>query len=358
MKLMTIVGARPQFVKAGALSRVLRDYSDIQEVLVHTGQHYDAGMSDIFFREMEIPQPDHSLSMGNLSHGAMTGRMMEALESLIVQERPDYVMVYGDTNSTLAGALAAKKLHCPVIHVEAGLRSYNMAMPEEINRILTDRISDLLFCPTKQAKANLKSEGFDSFPCRIILSGDVMEDAARYYAERIGKDDHLLHSLGLKHGQYVLATLHRQENVDDPVVLGRICAALDKVHAQWPVVLPLHPRTRARMDDMSVKTNAMILEPVGYFDMIRLLRDARLVLTDSGGLQKEAYFFRKFCVTLRPETEWVELVEHGYNILAGCDKQNILDAVDQLSHREWPWGEALYGGGTACRTIAETLATM
>lgn len=358
MKLLTIVGARPQFVKAGALSRILREYPSIQEVLVHTGQHYDQGMSDIFFKEMDIPVPRYALGIGNLGHGAMTGRMLERLEEVILTERPDYVLVYGDTNSTIAGALAAKKLFCPVIHVEAGLRSYNMAMPEEINRILTDRISDILFCPTQHAVDNLKVEGFDHFDCRIIRSGDVMEDAARYYSSLIGDDLDFLNNLGLNKNQYILATLHRQENVDNPLVLKEIYSTFDAIHEQFPIILPLHPRTHSRMNTSGISSKVKIIPPVGYFDMIRLIRNSRFVMTDSGGLQKEAYFFGKFCITLRSETEWVELVEHGFNILTGPSKSNILSAAGHLTHLEWPVKIDLYGGGRASRVIAETIIAL
>lgn len=356
MNLLTIIGARPQFVKAAAVSRALRRQGGIREKIVHTGQHFDANMSDIFFEEMEIPAPDHHLEIHSLSHGAMTGRMLERIEEVLLAERPDGVLVYGDTNSTLAGALAAKKQHIPVFHVEAGLRSFNMEMPEEINRILTDRISDVLFCPTQTAVDNLEREGFEHFDNEVVLCGDVMEDAALYYAGRAAEKSDVLKRLGLLNRPYYLCTLHRQENTDAPERLKAIVGALHALHRDVPVLLPLHPRTRKVLEQQGIRLDVEILPPLGYFDMLHVLQNAAMVLTDSGGLQKEAYFFSKYCVTLRDQTEWTELVDHGYNRLAGADVERILAAVQYFSGAVFQKGESLYGGGRAAERIAEYLA--
>ncbi len=357
MKILTIVGARPQFVKAAAVSRVLRAQPGIEEKIIHTGQHFDANMSEVFFEEMAIPRPGFQLDIHSLSHGAMTGRMLEQIEGILKAEQPDAVMVYGDTNSTLAGALAAKKMGIRVAHVEAGLRSFNMAMPEEINRILTDRISDVLFCPTDTAVANLEKEGFRNFDCEIIQNGDVMQDAALYYAAQALQKSTLLRELGLEGKDFVLCTFHRQENTDTPIRLKGILQALNALNREIPVVVPLHPRTRKIIDEQQLKLEARVLPPLGYFDMIRLLQTARLVLTDSGGLQKEAYFFNKFCVTLREETEWSELVQHGYNQLAGTDTARILEAVASFTGRDFIKEEEFYGGGQAADRIANWFAS-
>ena len=285
---MTIVGARPQFVKAAAMSREFASRQGIEEILVHTGQHFDANMSEVFFTEMEIPRPNYNLDVHSLSHGAMTGRMLEGIEDLIEKEKPDVVLVYGDTNSTIAGALAARKLHVPVCHIEAGLRSFNMKMPEEVNRILTDRISDVLYCPTDAAIANLSNEGFDRFNCEVVKVGDVMQDAAIFYAQKSKERS----TLNLEPG-FVLCTLHRAENTDDPARLKSIVAALESIHEESEVILPLHPRTKKKLEDYGMNSSLHIIDPVGYFDMIELLKKCKMVMTDSGGLQKEAFFFGK-----------------------------------------------------------------
>ena len=285
---MTIVGARPQFVKAAAMSREFASRQGIEEILVHTGQHFDANMSEVFFTEMEIPRPNYNLDVHSLSHGAMTGRMLEGIEDLIEKEKPDVVLVYGDTNSTIAGALAARKLHVPVCHIEAGLRSFNMKMPEEVNRILTDRISDVLYCPTDAAIANLSNEGFDRFNCEVVKVGDVMQDAAIFYAQKSKERS----TLKLEPG-FVLCTLHRAENTDDPARLKSIVAALESIHEESEVILPLHPRTKKKLEDYGMNSSLHIIDPVGYFDMIELLKKCKMVMTDSGGLQKEAFFFGK-----------------------------------------------------------------
>ena len=354
MKIVTIIGARPQFIKAAALSRVIREYPDIEEVLVHTGQHFDKNMSDVFFEEMDIPKPKYNLSINSLGHGAMTGRMLEGIEELLLEEKPDLLLVYGDTNSTLAGALAAKKLHIPVGHVEAGLRSFNMEMPEEVNRILTDRISDLLFCPTETAIGNLKKEGFDHFENQIINSGDVMQDAAMFYAQTSEEKANLPANLP-KEG-FTLCTLHRAENTDNEDRLKALVNGINRIHKeQNPVVIPLHPRTKSVLERTGIQLDCIIIPPVGYFEMVELLKRCTLVMTDSGGLQKEAYFFGKSCITMRDQTEWVELVEHGCNVLVGADTQAMLSQHQQMLENSNDFNVELYGNGKAAHTIAQSL---
>jgi UDP-GlcNAc3NAcA epimerase len=358
LKIITVVGARPQFVKAAAVSRALQGFQNIEEKILHTGQHFDANMSDVFFEEMEIPRPHFNLEINSLSHGAMTGRMLESIETVLLAERPDRLMVYGDTNSTLAGALAARKLQIPVLHVEAGLRSGNLTMPEEINRILTDRISEVLFCPTDTAVENLQREGFGQFGCRILQVGDVMEDAARYYAPKAAEHSNLLKTLRLGSRDFALCTLHRAENTDNPTRLRSIVEALNEVARQMPVVLPLHPRTQKILEKTGLRLDALSVPPLGYFDMLALLQHCRIVLTDSGGLQKEAYFFGKFCLTLRDDTEWQELVGGGFNFLVGADKDLILKTLDEVLSKNFPTKKDFYGGGKAAGRIAEVLAKM
>ncbi|NLI71562.1 MAG: UDP-N-acetylglucosamine 2-epimerase (non-hydrolyzing) [Bacteroidales bacterium] len=352
-KILTVVGARPQFVKAATLSRQFVKFN-VDEKIVHTGQHYDANMSDVFFEEMEIPKPVYNLDIHGVGHGAMTGRMLEGIEQIIVKEKPDGVLVYGDTNSTLAGALAASKLHIPVIHVEAGLRSFNMQMPEEINRILTDRISSLLLCPTDTAVQNLRNEGFDNFDVKIVKNGDVMQDAALFYAEKASKKSQIIENLKLSN--FALATIHRQENTDNPENLNGIVDALNAINSELQVVVPIHPRTRNILKSQNIVPEFMLIEPVGYFDMIMLLKNCELVLTDSGGVQKEAFFFGKQCVTMREQTEWVELVENGFNILSGTDAQRIISAFNESISRVSDFNLNLYGGGNAAeKAVLEIL---
>ncbi|MFW5706705.1 MAG: non-hydrolyzing UDP-N-acetylglucosamine 2-epimerase [Bacteroidota bacterium] len=351
-KIFTVIGARPQFIKAAAVSRAFKKMEGLQEIIIHTGQHFDDNMSRVFFDELDIPPPAHHLNIHSLSHGAMTGRMVEALEKLMMQEKPDRVMVYGDTNSTLAGALAASKLHIPVAHVEAGLRSFNMFMPEEINRILTDRVSNLLFCPTPTAVDNLKKEGFDDMNCKIIQCGDVMYDAALYYTHRANKPHQELPA------EFVLATLHRAENTDNPQQLSSILTALSMISEKIPVVLPLHPRTAniIRREGIITQTgNMLFTPPMGYLQMIWLLQHCNMVMTDSGGLQKEAYFFRKPCITLREETEWTELTQQGVNKLVGAHQEKILQAFEYFSSAQVHFPDGLYGRGNAAMIIAQNL---
>ena len=353
MKIVTIIGARPQFIKAAVVSRVFASCDEMEEVIVHTGQHFDTNMSEVFFEEMSIPKPHYNLNINGLGHGAMTGQMLEKIEEVLLQEKPDWVLVYGDTNSTLAGALAAKKLHIRVAHVEAGLRSFNMEMPEEINRILTDRISDILFCPTDTAIENLKREGFDNMDCRIVKNGDVMQDAALFYSDKAKQPEMQIPE------HFVLCTVHRAENTDDPDRLTGIFGALENISETLPVVLPLHPRTRGKLIALNYDfSNSKIcfIDPVGYLEMVWLLNNCKMVMTDSGGLQKEAYFFRKYCVTMRDETEWIELVENGFNLLAGSDCDRILKCVGELRLKD-PAGfeSCLYGKGDAGEKILKIL---
>lgn len=356
-KIVTIVGARPQFIKAAMVSRALKT-KGFSEVIVHTGQHFDKNMSEVFFEEMEIPHPDYNLEIQGLSHGAMTGRMMESIEDVLLKEKPDRVMVFGDTNSTLAGALAAAKLNIPVAHVEAGLRSFNNRMPEEINRILTDRISSVLFCPTDVAVANLQKEGFDHFDCQIVKNGDVMQDAALYYAAKSDDRSTILKNLDLEGKPFVLATVHRQENTDNPERIQAIFDSLNEIHRDKEVVMPLHPRTKQIIENLGIEPAFRVIDPVGYFDMLQLLKNCQLVFTDSGGLQKEAFFFAKHCITLRDETEWTELVDGGFNWLAGSDGKRILDAYRSMSAKQSDFSVNLYGDGEASKVIADFLATL
>ena len=352
MKIFTVIGARPQFIKAAAVSRAVEKDLSINEVIVHTGQHFDDNMSQVFFDELNIPRPLYNLNIHSLNHGALTGRMLEQLEELLLKEKPDVLLVYGDTNSTLAGALAASKLHIPVAHVEAGLRSFNMNMPEEINRILTDRISTFLFCPTTEAIENLQKEGFENHACHVVNSGDVMYDAALYYADRAKTPAANIPD------NFILATLHRAENTDDMQRLTSIFEAFNTISEEMPVVLPLHPRTRKIMENNGLKNNSkqlILLEPQGYLQMISMLKNCRMVMTDSGGLQKEAYFFQKPCITLRTETEWIELVNSGVNKLGRFEKENILNAYKEFSGSPVNFPENLYGNGNASQKILRFL---
>lgn len=362
MKIITIIGARPQFVKAATVSRAILEHNKaypsntIEELIVHTGQHYDTNMSDVFFTEMEIPKPAYTLGVGGGSHGAMTGRQLEKIEEVLLKEKPDYVLVYGDTNSTLAGSLAAVKLHIPVVHVEAGLRSFNMKMPEEVNRILTDQISDVLFCPTETAVNNLKNEGFESKTCQIFNVGDVMYDAAMYYSPKSKKPNSVKVD-----SNFALVTIHRADNTDNVERLTNIVKALNEIHLQTPVVCPIHPRTRKMMAALSIVPSFEMIEPVGYFEMIWLLKNCALVITDSGGLQKEAYFFKKPCITMRDQTEWVELIEAGVNQLVGASQSLIVEKsveVKKLIHDNSSFNKEIYGTGNASNKIIETLVNL
>ncbi len=350
-KILTIIGARPQFIKAAAVSREIARREGLREVIVHTGQHFDHNMSQVFFEQMQIPAPAYNLGIHSLPHGAMTGRMLERAEEVMLREDPDWVMVYGDTNSTLAGALAAKKIGLPVAHVEAGLRSFNMSMPEEINRILTDRIADLLFCPTQTALENLDREGFEHFESRVLLTGDVMYDAYLHFSDLRKAPKNL--KLPKKFG---LVTLHRAENTDQPATLKQIVEALNQIAVQLPLVLPVHPRTFKVLNHSKLPAmhkNITVSEPVSYLEILYLLEKCQMVLTDSGGLQKEAYFAERPCITLRNETEWTELAEAGYNIVAGSSKKNIYAAFQRFSNSMPKFNAGLYGIGNAAGMIAD-----
>ena len=349
MKIVTIIGARPQFIKAASLSREISKANNIQEVIVHTGQHFDPNMSDVFFNEMQIPKPKYNLEINNLGHGAMTGRMLEKIEEVLNIEKPDWLVVYGDTNSTLAGALAAKKLHIKVAHIEAGLRSFNMKMAEELNRIITDRVSDLLFCPTEEAVINLKNEGYSNFDSKVENVGDIMCDSALFYKNLL-EDRHIK----IK-GEYILATIHRAENTDDELKLVKIFKALDLLNETYKVVMPLHPRTKKYLDQYNIKTSITLLVPVGYLDMITLIKNAMVVITDSGGLQKEAYFFKKRCFTLRDQTEWVELIKAGCNQLISVDNDDIVDVILESLNEIPDFAKQIYGKGDASQKILNAL---
>jgi UDP-GlcNAc3NAcA epimerase len=355
MKIITVLGARPQFIKASALSREFLRHPDITEIILHTGQHFDRNMSDIFFSEMMIPEPKYNLNIHGLSHGAMTGEMLKGIEQILLSEKPDFVLVYGDTNSTLAGALAAQKLHIKIIHVEAGLRSFNMNMPEEVNRILTDRISSLLFCPTASAVENLKSEGFDKFGNKIFLSGDVMLDNALWFSEIAEKKILLPENLNPGKKPYLLCTFHRQENTDVPKNILGIVNALNSLSGEFQIVLPLHPRTRKILENSDLKLAFNPIEPVGYLEMISLIRNSEMILTDSGGLQKESFFFGKYCITLRNETEWTELTDNQVNFITGADSDKICKTVRSLSGKSFPVIKGLYGNGKAAAFICNEI---
>jgi len=352
MKILSIIGARPQFIKASPVSREIAKHTDIEEIIVHTGQHFDPNMSKIFFDQMKIPEPDYNLGINSLSHGAMTGRMLEEIEKVMIVEKPDWVIVYGDTNSTLAGSLAAKKMHLKVAHVEAGLRSFNMNMPEEINRVLTDRISDILFCPTQTAVDNLKTEGYEKLGCEIIFSGDIMLDAALLYSQKAKKPSEDISS------QYILTTIHREENTTNEERLKSIYNALKIISKEIQVIIPIHPRTRKQLDELhstSRENNIKLINPLGYLEMLYLLRNCSLVITDSGGLQKEAYFFEKPCVTIRDETEWTELVKIGSNIVAGTNVHSIIDSYNHMKDSKITFSYKLFGSGNAAQIVVNEI---
>lgn len=339
--ILTVIGARPQFIKAAPVARALRE-AGLRECIVHTGQHFDALMSDVFFDELDIPKPAHNLEVNSLGHGAMTGRMLEKLEAVMGAEKPAMVLIYGDTNSTVAGALAAAKLNIPVAHVEAGLRSFNRRMPEEINRVIADHISDLLFCPTRSAITNLHNEGITK---GVHAVGDVMFDTTVAAIKRAGERSRILATLGLTPKSYAVSTIHRAENTDDPARFSRVVAWLAQAAKDMPVVMPLHPRTRKLMMAGGTRLDGVqIIDPIGYLDMTWLVHNSAGVFTDSGGLQKEAYFHRVPCVTLRDETEWVETIEAGWNRLW---------IVDHFASPKHDIDD--YGTGQSAHVIAELI---
>jgi UDP-GlcNAc3NAcA epimerase len=361
VKLLTILGARPQFIKASVVSAVFRSHSEVQERIIHTGQHSDLNMSDIFFEELDLTPPDFYLGIHGGGHGAMTGRMLVELEKVLLKEKPDAVMVYGDTNSTLAGALAAAKLHIPVAHVEAGLRSFNRCMPEEVNRVLTDHLATWLFAPTNEAVRHLCQEGIES--TRIHLAGDVMYDVALKHGHRADvRGCGIVERLGLQNRPYMLATIHRAENTDMPERLMVIIRAFKEIAGRMPVVWPMHPRTRGALDRCGLwaglESQLILIAPQGYLDMVRLERHAAVIATDSGGVQKEAFFHRVPCVTLREETEWIELLELGWNKLVPPSStqlvvSGVLEMVGRRGQEATP-----YGNGNAAMYIANTLSLL
>ena len=355
IKIATIIGARPQFIKAAAVSRaiaqkneILGEQDKIKEIIIHTGQHYDENMSAIFFDELHIPRPDYNLNIGSGSHGSQTGQMLAGIETILLDEQPDIVLTYGDTNSTMAGAVAAVKLHIPAVHIEAGLRSFNRKMPEEINRIVTDEISSMLFCPTQTAVDNLKAEGvpfkdqgiekLDINTKCAYLVGDVMYDSILYNSKMAKEKSNILTEFGLVPGEYILATIHRAENTDNPEKLMAIFSTFNKIAEDGQkIILPLHPRTNKYLSELNeqsqsfhLHSNLTLIDPVGYLDMISLEQDACAIFTDSGGVQKEAYLMGVPCVTLRPETEWVETVKAGWNALCDADSDKILNTWKKL----------------------------
>lgn len=353
MRIATIVGARPQFIKAATVSRVIAERANISEILIHTGQHFDVNMSDVFFNELDIRPPDHHLGIGGGGHGQNTGRMIEGIENVLLAEKPDWVLVYGDTDSTLAGALAAAKLHIPIAHVEAGLRSFNRRMPEEINRVLTDHVSDLLFVPTKTAAMNLASEGITG--AKVKRVGDVMYDATVFYRDRARKPVALDFS---DNTPFFLCTIHRAENTNDPIRLSAIVSLLNELAEDTTIVLPLHPRTVGaiqRLGGVKLSTALKVIDPVGFLEMTWLLAHCELVITDSGGVQKEAYFHQKPCVTLRDETEWVELLEAGCNCLVSPLSEEAPHQIRQTHGKKITIEPGLYGVGDASFQIVDQI---
>ena len=376
IRLLTVIGARPQIIKAAAVSRAVRTHftGRIEERILHTGQHYDTNMSQVFFDELGIPQPDFNLGVGSGSHGAQTAKMIAGIEEILMTEPFDGIILYGDTNSTLAGAIAAAKLHVPVFHIEAGLRSFNMSMPEEINRIVCDQVSSICFCPTETGAKNLEREGFLDSPARfkngkrrlIVNSGDVMYDNSMYFASLAERKSDILHRIGVESGEYILTTIHRPNNTDDPTRLSAIISSLLSIAERDSLVLvfPLHPRTRNLLDkniradlyDRLLSSPLVrIIPPASFFDIIVLEKNARIVITDSGGVQKESFFFERPCVILRPETEWVEIVEHGAGIIADADPVRIAAAYDRLVGKA-PIFPPLFGDGHAAETILNKIS--
>lgn len=352
MKICTIIGARPQFIKAAVVSRAIRESKDVSEILVHTGQHFDANMSDVFFEELDIKKPDFNLKVGGGTHGQNTGRMLESVEKVLIDEKPDCVLVYGDTDSTLAGALAAVKLHIPIAHVEAGLRSFNRMMPEELNRLLTDHAADLLFTPTITAVENLRKEGIEEH--KIHQVGDVMYDATLYYKNSAKRPD----TIGNSDDSYILCTIHRAENTNDLIRLMNIVNALNEIAVSKKIILPVHPRTAQiikKSAEINLHRNILIIEPVGFLEMHWLLQHCSIVMTDSGGVQKEAFFHGKPCVTLRDETEWVELVKAGVNIISPPIKANILTDMEKALILKVDQSLDLYGNGTTGKKIVDII---
>lgn len=374
MKIVTIIGARPQIIKAAALSRAIKNRfaGQITEIIVHTGQHYDENMSQVFFDELEIPHPDYNLHVGSASHGVQTARMTEGIEEILVKEKPDYIVLYGDTNSTLAGAVAAAKIHVPIVHIEAGLRSFNKSMPEEINRIVCDHCSTLLFSPTLAGYENLKHEGFpmdNAGPYtidnpKVYHCGDIMYDNSLYFSTLSAEKTDIIQRLGLSGKPFVLSTIHRDSNTDQPQRLTAIFESIIEVSKEAVVVLPLHPRT-AKLLKTNLSTenqerlfnseNIKLIPPVSFLEMIELERNAMLIMTDSGGVQKESYFFKKPCIILRPETEWVEIVKTGNAILVDADSDRIMNAWEHFKTRPSTEFPPIFGDGHAAEFMLEEM---
>lgn len=375
-RIITIIGARPQIIKSSAISRAIRSsFSDkIEEIIVHTGQHYDENMSNVFFEEMEIPKPNYNLKVGSGSHGVQTAKMIEGLEKIFIEEKPNAIVIYGDTNSTLAGAIAASKIHIPIVHIEAGLRSFNKAMPEEINRIAADHMSTLLFSPTKTGISNLQKEGFSinikskafiDSP-NVYLCGDIMFDNSLYFSTISNEKSRIIDDLGLTTSKYILCTIHRDSNTDNQQNINAIFNALVDIQEKsgMEIVLPIHPRTKCKMvellkDDLKLKLESnqkiQIVPPAGFLDIVALEKNARIIITDSGGLQKEAFFFEKPCVILREQTEWVEIVENGNALLAGADYNKIISAFDELINKNDFTYPTFYGDGKAANFICSKI---
>ena len=374
MKIVTVIGARPQIIKAAALSRAIKTHyaNEIQEVIVHTGQHYDDNMSQVFFDELGIPRPDYNLHVGSATHGVQTARMTEGIEDILIKEHPDFLVLYGDTNSTLAGAVAAAKIHVPIVHIEAGLRSFNKSMPEEINRIVCDHCSTLLFSPTITGVENLKREGFPmgneglytiNNP-KVFHCGDIMYDNSLHFANIAEKKTDIIQRLGIADVPFILATIHRDNNTDQPERLNAIFDALLQLSKEAKVVLPLHPRTAKllktnlateKQEQLFNSPNITILPPVSFLEMIALERNAQLVITDSGGVQKEAYFFKKPCIILRPETEWVEIVQTGNAVLADADQNRIMQAWEHFKDNPPTAFPEIFGDGHAAEFMLEQI---
>jgi len=350
MKIVTVVGARPQFIKSSSLSRVFKK-KKINDIIIHTGQHYDANMSDVFFEELDLPHPGYNLNISHQNHGAMTGKMIQGIEEIMLKEKPEWLIVYGDTNSTLAGVLAASKLNIKIVHIEAGLRSYNMNMPEEINRIVADRLSTKLFCPTDLAVENLKKEGFEEFQCEIYNYGDVMFDNAIYFEKFSKKPKENIPK------EFLLCTLHRAENTNSKNKLIKIISSLENIAKDIPIVIPVHPRLKFLMLQYNIYFKYIKnIEPVSFLEMIFLLKNSKGVITDSGGLQKESFFFKKMCVTLRAETEWIELVNNGANYLLNPEEEDIDKKIIKIFERKIPFPEIqIYGDGNSGNKIVNEL---
>lgn len=342
-KIVTIIGARPQFIKAAVLSKTILKYDEFEEVIVHTGQHFDENMSRIFFDQMQIPKPKYNLGIHTKHHAQMTGEMLVGIEEVLRKEQPHFVVVYGDTNSTLAGALAAAKWSCKLVHIEGGLRSFNQAMPEEINRIITDAVADLILCPTQTALDNLIKEGLDKQGKTLRICGDIMKDAVINFKPTALKVSTILRDHPEIAKPFLLATIHRQENTSDKQRLAAIFNGLAALQKEYTVVMPLHPRTKAQLQRFNLSPSIVLINPVGYFDMLALLDQCALVITDSGGLQKEAYFSKKPCVIVRDQTEWIELVDGGFALLTGADASKITSAVKHFEQRELSYSNNLFG---------------